>query len=162
MTQGLVTVLKQFHDELDAAVLEACGWQDIKAGTVSPSGPASEPPLDRAQVPADKDSSIHTASAGPLGDRSLPVSELPTRLVALNHERAAEERQGQIRWPRPDYQNPVGCGDLPTPISPTIAQPELAGTETSEHSKSKIPAPLVGKIAGPSHPHPQSHWQPRQ
>ena len=31
---------------------------------------------------------------------------LLTRLVALNHERAAEEKAGTVRWLRPDYQNP--------------------------------------------------------
>jgi len=29
-------------------------------------------------------------------------------LVALNHERAEEERRGIIRWLRPDFQNPTG------------------------------------------------------
>ncbi len=28
--QGLVTVLRQIHDELDEAVLEAYGWSDLK------------------------------------------------------------------------------------------------------------------------------------
>ncbi len=34
----------------------------------------------------------------------LPPSEVVARLVALNAARAAEERQGKIRWLRPDYQ----------------------------------------------------------
>ncbi len=33
--------------------------------------------------------------------------KLLTRLVALNHERAAEEKRGLIRWLRPDYQAPL-------------------------------------------------------
>lgn len=40
-------------------------------------------------------------SAGQLGP-----SEIVARLVALNHERAAEEAEGHIRWLRPDYQIP--------------------------------------------------------
>lgn len=40
-------------------------------------------------------------AAGQLGP-----SEIVARLVALNHERAAEEAQGHIRWLRPDYQIP--------------------------------------------------------
>ena len=32
--------------------------------------------------------------------------ELLTRLVALNHERAAEEKRGLVRWLRPEYQAP--------------------------------------------------------
>jgi hypothetical protein len=40
-------------------------------------------------------------SAGTLGP-----SEIVARLVALNHERAAEEKKGEIRWLRPEYQAP--------------------------------------------------------
>lgn len=36
----------------------------------------------------------------------LGPSEIVARLVALNHERAEEERNGTIRWLRPDYQIP--------------------------------------------------------
>jgi hypothetical protein len=60
---GLVTVLRQLHDDLDAAVAEAYGW------------------------PAD-----------------LPDEEILSRLVTLNAERAEEEKQGKIRWLRPEYQ----------------------------------------------------------
>ena len=38
-------------------------------------------------------------AAGQLGP-----SEIVARLVTLNHERAAEEAEGNIRWLRPDYQ----------------------------------------------------------
>lgn len=71
--QGLVTVLRQIHDELDAAVLEACGWGDL-------SRSVGVPP---------------TSSENPCGrDAHTPCEELLTRLVALNHERAAEEKPG--------------------------------------------------------------------
>jgi hypothetical protein len=36
----------------------------------------------------------------------LPPSEIVTRLVTLNAERAAEEKAGKVRWLRPDYQKP--------------------------------------------------------
>jgi hypothetical protein len=36
----------------------------------------------------------------------LGPSEIVARLVALNHERAAEEKAGKVRWLRPDYQEP--------------------------------------------------------
>ncbi|MEQ9490662.1 MAG: class I SAM-dependent DNA methyltransferase [Alphaproteobacteria bacterium] len=62
---GLIGVLKQLHDDIDAATAEAYGW------------------------PAD-----------------LSDEEILERLVALNRERAAEEREGQIRWLRPDFQAP--------------------------------------------------------
>ncbi len=58
-------MLKQLHDELDAAVLDAYGWDDQ---------PDEQTILER--------------------------------LVALNAQRRAEEAQGQIRWLRPDFQNP--------------------------------------------------------
>jgi SAM-dependent methyltransferase len=63
--QGLVSVLRQIHDDLDAAVFDAYGW------------PAT-----------------------------LTDEEILERLVALNHERAEEEKRGQVRWLRPEYQCP--------------------------------------------------------
>jgi hypothetical protein len=36
----------------------------------------------------------------------LPPAEIVRRLVALNAERAAEERDGKVRWLRPEYQIP--------------------------------------------------------
>ncbi len=38
----------------------------------------------------------------------LSDEDILLRLVDLNHDRAAEEGQGHIRWLRPDYQNPEG------------------------------------------------------
>jgi hypothetical protein len=66
--QGLVAVLKQIHDDLDAAVFEAYGW---------PS--------------------------------TLTDEEILERLVALNAERAEEERRGLVRWLRPEFQDPGGA-----------------------------------------------------
>ena len=54
--QGLVSILKQIHDDLDAAVFDAYGW------------PAT-----------------------------LTDDEILERLVALNHERAEEEKRGLVR-----------------------------------------------------------------
>ena len=39
----------------------------------------------------------------------LADEEIMKRLVALNRERTAEEATGQVRWLRPDYQNPTGA-----------------------------------------------------
>ena len=60
---GLVRVLRELHDELDAAVADAYDW-----------------PVD------------------------LSNEEILTRLVALNAERSEEEKDGKIRWLRPEYQ----------------------------------------------------------
>ena len=57
------------------------------------------------------------------------------RLVALNAERAAEERRGLVRWLRPEFQNPGGAGtvqaeaDLAT-VTPTAAGPSPAWPKT--------------------------------
>jgi hypothetical protein len=64
---GLVSVLKQLHDDLDTAVLDAYGW------------------------PHD-----------------LTDEQILERVVALNAERGAEERNGLVRWLRPEFQNPGG------------------------------------------------------
>jgi len=65
--QGLIGILRDLHDQIDAAVAEAYGW-----------------PVD------------------------LSDEDILLRLVALNKTRAEEEARGQIRWLRPDYQNPTG------------------------------------------------------
>lgn len=62
---GLVLMLNEYHDRLDAAVARAYGW------------------------PAD-----------------LTDEQILEKLVALNAERAEEERNGKVRWLRPDYQIP--------------------------------------------------------
>jgi hypothetical protein len=81
--QGLISVLKQIHDDLDAAVLEAYGWPGIATAT---------PPADLL------------AQGGPTAEAL--EQQILTRLLALNHERAAEEKSGLIRYLRPDYQSP--------------------------------------------------------
>ncbi len=65
--QGLIGILRDLHDQIDAAVAEAYGW------------PAA-----------------------------LSDDEILHHLVALNRTRATEEASGQIRWLRPEYQNPAG------------------------------------------------------
>ncbi len=63
--KALVSTLKQIHDDLDLAVLDAYGW------------------------PHD-----------------ITDEQILENLVALNAERAEEERNGLIRWLRPEYQAP--------------------------------------------------------
>ena len=82
--QGLVSVLKELHDDLDAAVFDSYGW------------------------PAD-----------------LTDEAILERLVALNAERAAEERQGLIRWLRPEYQCPEG-------VPGTQTETDAAATAAAE------------------------------
>lgn len=82
---GLVSVLKDIHDEIDRAVFEAYGWEDLGARLVGRPG---------ATMP----------SVAKSADQELAEEELLARLVALNVERQAEEARGQVRWLRPDYQ----------------------------------------------------------
>jgi len=70
--QGLVTLLRQIHDELDAAVLEAYGWGDLQMERGTGVSPVSS-------------SEIHRR------DACAPFED------ALNHERAAEEKRGSWR-----------------------------------------------------------------
>lgn len=72
--KALVSTLKQIHDELDAAVFEAYGWEDLNNESGKPKSEVDELILER--------------------------------LVALNAQRAEEERNGLIRWLRPEYQAP--------------------------------------------------------
>ena len=95
--QALVGVLRTLHDELDAAVLEAYGWQDL--------GP----------VPWSDDEA-----------RQAWTERLLERLVDLNTRRAAEEARGTIRWLRPEFQDPARRHATPaTPA--TQADIELVG-----------------------------------
>jgi len=94
--KALVSTLKQIHDDLDRAVLEAYGWEDL------------------AQIDGEIEEIILD------------------RLVTLNAQRAEEERNGHIRWLRPEYQAP----------GETITQTNLEGLDTPE---TNIPTPTTQK-----------------
>lgn len=85
--QGLVSVLRELHDQLDRAVFSAYGWEDLGDELVG---------LPGATTPLPTKSEAQARAEG----------ELLTRLVDLNTQRAGEEASGQIRWLRPDFQNP--------------------------------------------------------
>jgi hypothetical protein len=87
---GLVSVLRQLHDEIDAAVLDAYGWSDLL-------------PLLRVAHGNDAPTDNSTRDDA---KRSFDEAILE-RLVALNAERAAEEARGVIRWLRPEFQHPT-------------------------------------------------------
>ncbi|MFN9091566.1 MAG: class I SAM-dependent DNA methyltransferase, partial [Alphaproteobacteria bacterium] len=82
---GLVSVLRELHDELDHAVFAAYGWNDLAAVLVGKPGATTPYPEKSAEQAAAEE-------------------ELLSRLVALNAERAAEEARGLIRWLRPEFQ----------------------------------------------------------
>ncbi|WP_217650462.1 DNA methyltransferase [Spirulina major] len=78
--RALVSTLKQIHDDLDTAVLDAYGWP-----------------------------------------QTITNEQILENLVQLNTQRAQEERNGLIRWLRPDYQ---------APHQPQSQQTELQGLQT--------------------------------
>ena len=84
---GLVSVLKDMHDEIDRLAFQAYGWADLGDAIVGRPG---------ATLP-----SSHKTPA-----QEAAEEELLSRLVALNVERQAEEARGHVRWLRPDYQIP--------------------------------------------------------
>ncbi|MCP5351001.1 MAG: class I SAM-dependent DNA methyltransferase, partial [Oceanospirillaceae bacterium] len=105
--QGLVSVLREIHDELDRAVFAAYGWDDLADKLVGLPG-ATTPLPDKPDVQAAAE------------------EELLQRLVALNAQRAAEEANGYIRWLRPEYQNPNQNQQTGSATAPQQTEADLA------------------------------------
>jgi hypothetical protein len=84
--QGLITVLRELHDDLDRAAFEVYGWTDLADKLVGKPG-ATMPIQDKSP------------------EQELAEGELLSRLVALNAERAVEEKKGIVRWLRPEFQS---------------------------------------------------------
>lgn len=84
---GLISVLKDIHDEIDRKVFAAYGWDDLGVRLIGKPG-ATTPSRHKSE------------------DQEAAEEELLVRLVVLNQERAAEERRGNVRWLRPEYQKP--------------------------------------------------------
>ncbi|WP_422155881.1 hypothetical protein KV699_02400 [Vreelandella titanicae] len=109
--QGLISLLREFHDELDRAVFEAYGWSDLAETLVGCPG-ATTPLLDKSEAQAEAE------------------EELLMRLVALNKQRAAEEAQGKVRWLRPDYQAPEEAVPTQTELKNAITETAPAADKT--------------------------------
>lgn len=89
-TDGLVGVLKELHDELDAAVLQAYGLEP-----------------------------------------GLSNDALLSHLVALNAQRAAEEKTGKVRWLRPEFQNPALRGSPHSLLNQELVAPVSIGLQAN-------------------------------
>ncbi len=142
----MVSVLRQLHHELDAAVFAAYGWNDLwewheeaQKGSIHDFQTGATAQL--AATPEGFDTAIAAF------ERALDA-EILTRLVALNAQRAEEEANGHIRWLRPEYQNPPAqpALDLPAGKSRTSRR-EVAtkegrdGSPSRPSSKTKTPWP---------------------
>ncbi|MFO0048924.1 MAG: hypothetical protein ACK54E_10605, partial [Pseudanabaena sp.] len=125
--KALVSTLKQIHDELDNAVLEAYGWEDLissspssQVGVRDLSSPPSQGGVRGGSLPQSEElyPPQSPLERGEAIDLSSPPSQggvrggfditeiILDRLVTLNAQRAEEERNGHIRWLRPEYQAP--------------------------------------------------------
>lgn len=111
--KALVSTLKQIHDELDAAVFEAYGWDDLKDESGKTKDEINETILER--------------------------------LVALNADRAEEERNGLIRWLRPDYQAPNAVQTQQ--VIEGIADVEAATTVIAPVEQQKFPKAFKDQLA---------------
>lgn len=67
----------------------------------------------------------------------LPEAEVLERLVALNHERAQEERRGLVRWLRSEYQAPRA--KLPTPVQEEMVVDPAAAVAKAKAWPKKLP-----------------------
>ncbi len=92
------------------------------------------------QIHDDLDGAVAEAYGWPadLGDEAILE-----RLVALNHERAAEERGGRVRWLRPEFQAPKGA--VPARRAEQI-EAELVVAEAGA-KKPRLPTALPEQVA---------------
>lgn len=133
--QGLAVVMKQLHDEIDLAVLEAYGWSDLA-------------PLMQV-VNGNAASVLGSAPATREEGKRLLDDALLERLVALNAARAAEEARGLVRWLRPEFQNPAKPGASAKPTQGEMDMPEeedIAATSGSPTGKRPWPKELPKQV----------------
>lgn len=110
--QALVGVLRTLHDALDAAVLDAYGWQDL--------GP----------VPWTDEEA-----------RQAWTERLLERLVDLNTRRAAEEARGTIRWLRPAFQDPTAPTAEPQSAIELVGGAPAPEADTEDEAPAPTAAP---------------------
>jgi hypothetical protein len=145
---GLVSVLRQLHDELDAAVLDAYGWWDLlpllqvahgndSASLLSPAGRGAggEGPQPARESEPSSGATRHLlpAGEGQVDAKRAFDEAILERLVALNTERTAEEARGQVRWLRPDFQHPTETEPEQTTL------PSDAGTASADTATTSTP-----------------------
>jgi hypothetical protein len=124
--QGLISVLRELHDELDRAVFAAYGWDDLAEKLVGLPG-ATTPLPDKSEAQATAE------------------EELLQRLVDLNSQRAAEEANGLIRWLRPEYQNPNA--EVAQKQTEMAVDTEIKAAPTAKAKKLKWPKQMREQVS---------------
>lgn len=123
--QGLVSILRQLHDDLDAAVFDAYGWGHLWQARQE---------AHQGSIYDFKTGVVRDLEIGPEGlavavadfERELDA-EILRRLVALNAQRAEEEARGIIHWLRPDYQKRGAAQQTELGLKPGSRKPETRG-----------------------------------
>jgi hypothetical protein len=113
---GLISVLKEIHDDIDRATLTTYGWADLIHALVGKPG---------ATLPSQHKTDEQEAAE----------DELLSRLVVLNQKRTAEERRGQVQWLRPDYQIPKLGSKAPKQEDEYIGTFDIEFSDVAEHPK---------------------------
>jgi hypothetical protein len=119
--RGCVSLIRHYHDEIDAAVAEAYGWTDL----------------------LEQSGGISKSSGRPVW-MSGADDLILERLVALNKERAAEEARGKVRWLRPEFQI---AGYVAPPEQVAMPLPEMEKVAEVFEWPSKLPEQVVAVAA---------------
>jgi hypothetical protein len=120
--KALVSTLKQIHDDLDQAVFRAYNWNDL-----IPLWQQSQAEPNNAEIKEQLEQTILQ------------------RLVDLNAERAEEERNGLIRWLRPEYQAPDQVSTQA--VIEGVGVEEETTTVITAPEQQKFPAKLKEQLA---------------
>ncbi|WP_237061814.1 class I SAM-dependent DNA methyltransferase [Microbulbifer zhoushanensis] len=124
-SRGLVSTLRELHDELDREVMNAYGWSDLAEALVGLPG-ATTPLVEKAAVQTEAE------------------EELLARLVRLNHRRALDEIKGRVHWLRPEYQSPESEQDG---IDIVSAEASDADKQVATAQKSSWPQTMAEQIS---------------
>ena len=128
-------ILRQLHDELDVAVIEAYGWKEKQGNHRLTPMNTDNCNEDQAFIGVHRSSSVVKEAFSPV---VLSDAEILERLVALNKERAAEEARGLVRWLRPEYQAPQ---TVPLAAKPMLEEEGALASEAKGPSIEPQPWP---------------------
>ena len=137
---GMIGVLKELHDEIDRLVLDAYGWSDLAPALVGKPGATTPSPHKSAEQEAAEE-------------------DLLGRLVALNRERAAEEKRGLVHWLRPDFQIPRLGAKIAPPAEQLESDLAIAAVADKKPAwprdgldQIRLVKDVLAKAAGPAGP----------